>query len=289
MKGFGIYVKNNLLEPKHYQNMGEALWLYLWLLDKMTSVNEHGMGKVLSGKPITFEAVTEDLSVSRQVYMRWIKRLRDAGYINTLRTPKGLVFTVNKAEKIFGKRSIKNDTSSSVKTGKKGSIKNDTAPAKDVLKSKQQKQSDVSETIQPMYQNQYIPGIKNDTSNIDNTINNTVDNTLQDNAEALPAVRRGKPEINEIFDYWKETIGYEIGSNVQKNRYAASNLVKKHGLEDMKKLINAVRASHDDTYAPRIADFVQLQAKFPDLLLWVKKRMNASATEKSTTWRAKKK
>lgn len=271
MKGFGIYVKNNLLEPKHYVGMGEALWLYLWLLDKMTSVNEHGMGKVLSGKPITYEDVNEELPVSRQVYIRWIKRLRDAGYINTLRTPKGLVFTVNKAEKIFGKRSINNDTSSSVKPAKKGSIKNDTMKAGDVSKTKHQKESDVSKLKQPMYQKRNIRGIKNDTSNIDNTLDNTINNTVS--SKEL-AVSRGKPEINEIFEYWSENIGYNIDSDVKSNRFAANNLIKKHGIDNVKKLINAVKASHDDTYAPRIANFVQLQKKMPDLLLWIKKRMS---------------
>ena len=264
MKGFGIYVKNNLLEPKHYQNMGEALWLYLWLLDKMTSVNEHGMGKVLSGKPVTFEDVAEDLSVSRQVYIRWIKKLRDAGYIHTLRTPKGLVFTVNKAEKIFGKRSINSDTSQSVKTGKKGSIKNDTI-----------KKGDVSKTKQPMYQNRNIRGIKNDTSNIDNTINNTVDNTS--NTDVLPAERRGKPELNELFDFWAQECGYDIETQIKANRFAASNLLKKHGMEKMKQLIRGVALAQNDQFAPRISDFRALQAKFNDLIVWGKKRQNAGS------------
>lgn len=107
MKGFGIYVKNNLLEPKHVEQMESSVWLYLWLLDKMTSVNENGVGKVLGNQPITHELVFADLGVQIRTYRRWVDTLRSYGYISTLRTPRGLCITINKAEKIFNKRGAK--------------------------------------------------------------------------------------------------------------------------------------------------------------------------------------
>ncbi len=106
MKGFGIYVKNELLEPKHHEKMGVSLWLYLWLLDKMTSISEAGTGKVLGGKPVRYEDVKTDLGLSRTTYARYICTLRDAGYVSTLRTPYGLVITVHKATKIFNNRDV---------------------------------------------------------------------------------------------------------------------------------------------------------------------------------------
>lgn len=109
MKGFGIYVQNDLLETKHIQNMGEAVWLYMWLLDKMTSVNENGIGKVLGGKPITHLDLFTDLGIHRNTYVLWVSRLRETGYISTIRTPRGLVITVNKAKK----GSTRNGTSQS--------------------------------------------------------------------------------------------------------------------------------------------------------------------------------
>lgn len=111
MKGFGIYVKNDLLEPKHHNQMGVALWLYLWLLDKMTSISEDGIGKVLGGKPIKYEEVFRDLGVSRRTYGRYVEALEVASYITTKRTPYGLIIEVHKASKIFGKRSARNGTS----------------------------------------------------------------------------------------------------------------------------------------------------------------------------------
>lgn len=101
MKGFGIYVKNELLEPKHVKNMGNAIWLYLWLLDKMTSINENGLGKVLGGKPITYQEVYKDVPIPLRNYRRYVEKLRDNGYINTIQTPRGLSFSINKAFKPF--------------------------------------------------------------------------------------------------------------------------------------------------------------------------------------------
>lgn len=101
MKGFSIYVKNDLLEPKHISQMDAAVWLYLWLLDKMTSINENGVGKVLGNTPVTSEMIQNELGLPDRTYRRWVARLRKYGYINTLRTPHGLIFTINKASKTF--------------------------------------------------------------------------------------------------------------------------------------------------------------------------------------------
>lgn len=104
MKGFYITVSLGLLEKKHYLNMKESVWLFLWYLDKMTSVSEEGIGKVLGGKPITYEEVNEDLQLPLRTYRRWVERLKRNGYINVIRTPYGLSISVNRAQKVFGKQ-----------------------------------------------------------------------------------------------------------------------------------------------------------------------------------------
>lgn len=149
MKGFGIYVKNNLLEDKHRLAMGEAVWLYLWLLDRMTSVTETGFGKVLGGKPITKDDFISSFpSLSRPTYERYIKKLRDAGYIDTVRTPYGLVIKVHKAEKIFGnKRDVSNMKHPDVSKVSNSSIKNDTSLLKNDTSNKTI-QLDNTKTIQ---------------------------------------------------------------------------------------------------------------------------------------------
>jgi hypothetical protein len=110
MKGFGIEIKNNLLDPKHLKNMGMSVWLYMWMIDKMTSIGENGIGKVLGGKPIKYKEIKDELNIGRITYVRWVATLRKFGYINVLRTPCGIVFTVNKAFKRFKGRCIMNDT-----------------------------------------------------------------------------------------------------------------------------------------------------------------------------------
>lgn len=102
MKGFYISVSNGLIEDKHRVAMGEAIWLYMLLLDKITSVTEAGVGKVLGGKPLRYEDILEFYPLlPRRTYVRYVVILRTAGYIDTIRTPRGVVFKVLKAKKIF--------------------------------------------------------------------------------------------------------------------------------------------------------------------------------------------
>ena len=102
MKGFGIEIKNNLLDPKHIAKMSIAVWLYMWMIDHITSVDEGGIGKVLGGKPIKFEELELELGISMRTYRRWLSMLTNEGYINTKRTPYGIIISVNKAYKKFG-------------------------------------------------------------------------------------------------------------------------------------------------------------------------------------------
>jgi hypothetical protein len=116
MKGFFIEVTNNLLDPKHRAAMRESVWLFMWCLDKMTSINEEGIGFVLGGKPIKYEEVKAELGISVRTYRRWTDQLKKSGYINVLRTPYGCVLTVNKARKRFG-RAVNNGTSRYARSG----------------------------------------------------------------------------------------------------------------------------------------------------------------------------
>jgi len=110
MKGFYITVKNGLLDPKHFIAMGGdkdkgTIWLFLWLLDRMTLVDEEkGEGSVNGGRPIKFEEFEKEIPVSKKTYQRWVRDLRESGYIKTKRTPYGLIVTVFKASKIFGQK-----------------------------------------------------------------------------------------------------------------------------------------------------------------------------------------
>ncbi|KKK57542.1 hypothetical protein LCGC14_3053430, partial [marine sediment metagenome] len=71
-----------------------------------TSITENGKGVVLGGKPIRHTDVIVDLGIERTHYVNWITRLRREGYIETKRTPYGLVISVNKAQKRFSNLSL---------------------------------------------------------------------------------------------------------------------------------------------------------------------------------------
>jgi len=85
MKGFGIEIKNDLLDPKHIKAMGPSVWLYMWLVDKMTSISEDQIGSILGGKPIKYEEVEKELGISQDTYTRWIAKLEEYPYIETRR------------------------------------------------------------------------------------------------------------------------------------------------------------------------------------------------------------
>lgn len=92
------------------------------------------------------------------------------------------------------------------------------------------------------------------------------DNTKGADAE----VTYGKAEINQLFELWKTATGLPITSNTKKNRYACNNLLNKYGLDGVEKLIRVVERAQTDRYAPRVADFCDLQAKLNQLLVWAK-------------------
>lgn len=107
MKGFTFEIKNNLLEPKHIEAMGIAIWLFMWLDDKVTRIDDGEVGWILGGKPIKYEQVKEELGISQRTYTRWIEQLVKYPYIKAIRTPHGISFRIYKAHKSFGKRSVK--------------------------------------------------------------------------------------------------------------------------------------------------------------------------------------
>lgn len=84
----------------------------------------------------------------------------------------------------------------------------------------------------------------------------------------------GNPDINEMFEYWTDKVGYPIKSKVKANRNACSTLVKSHGKDSIKSLIRGVAIAQNDRYAPRIGDFVELQSKLSSLLAWSKSKKN---------------
>lgn len=248
--------------------MGEAVWLYLWLLDKMTSVNENGVGKVLGNQPVTNELIAADLGIHRNTYGKYVKRLREAGYIQTIRSPYGLIITVNKAEKIFTKRSTRTSASKKLSSDAHDDVQLKRDAHERVPKMHTIRASDAHDDVH------VIKTIQ------DNTIDNTSITNVIDEKVSSEKKRYGKPEINELFDFWESTVGYKIEGKVTANRRAASTLLKKHGKSDLERLIQGVALSHEDRYGPRISDFSQLQQKVNELIAWGRRQTTPKKEER---------
>jgi hypothetical protein len=121
---YAITVSKGILDPKHRVKMQlnqktSCIWVYLWLLDKMTSIDlETGFGKVLGGKPIKVEELAD--FGDRKTVMKIFKKLEDEEYIKTTRTPYGKSVYIAKAKKVFGRkveRSPESGTSENKQSG----------------------------------------------------------------------------------------------------------------------------------------------------------------------------
>lgn len=99
-QNYFIYVSNGILDKEHQKKIGNALWQYLWCLDKVTKIDKDGYGLVWGGKPIKLEDIggIHTVNVSKN-----LAKLKKAGYLDLKRTPYGLIVRVVKVKKFYGK------------------------------------------------------------------------------------------------------------------------------------------------------------------------------------------
>lgn len=131
--------------------------------------------------------------------------------------------------------------------------------------------TDVATTAQPQ-RNRSATTAQHSNKNKEVRIKNS-------NSKELAKPSYGNPEINEMFVYWEQAIGYRIEANVARNRHACSNLLKKHKREGVMRLINGVVLAKQDQFAPRIADFTQLQSKYNEFISWGQTNRKQSGLE----------
>lgn len=251
MKDFFIEVSNNLLDPLHCQKIGDSVWLFMWLIDKMTSINENKGGKVLGGKPIKYVEIKKDLGISRSTYYRWMKKLEDSGYINTIRTPYGVSIVVLKAKKRFNKKvsdvSKVNDLITSVNNDTSPTTINDTSVS-------------INDTSLPL-----ISTI-NDTSNIrqDQNTDNTVDKSKDFAPSGQNDFGPGPITISEdsigkkVNDAIALFLPYFPGDFTGKSsafakkptRSAVEALLKRYSLDELKELLRKYDTKKTDKFRP---------------------------------------
>lgn len=99
-ENFNVGLTNALLEPKHYHAMGDALWLYTYLLDRQTRrLDKDGLGQVAGGVPIRDADISGTIGSSRRTIIRWRDTLLLHGYVTARRTPYGHVYAIAKPKK----------------------------------------------------------------------------------------------------------------------------------------------------------------------------------------------
>lgn len=103
MNGFFITISNGLLKDNHRKRMGTAVWEFMWCIDKVTRIDEDGVGWVLGGKAINLSDLAEVMDVGEDTVSVNLSKLENEGYISKTRTPNGLVIKVANAKKRFGK------------------------------------------------------------------------------------------------------------------------------------------------------------------------------------------
>jgi hypothetical protein len=97
-QSYPIPIWNGILE--HAARIGEALWEFLWMIDKITAEKD-GVGIVLGGAPVKLETIAHDLSTHKRTIRRHVEKLEAESYIRRRRTPYGYVFEVLNSRK-FG-------------------------------------------------------------------------------------------------------------------------------------------------------------------------------------------
>jgi hypothetical protein len=97
-KNYSTGLRGVLFEAGHYERMGAAIWLYGWLVLRQT--HQSGtVGWVLGGAPIHYREIEEETGFAPKTLERWMRTLREQGYIETQPTTRGLIVRILKAKK----------------------------------------------------------------------------------------------------------------------------------------------------------------------------------------------
>jgi len=270
MKGFYIEVSNNLLNAQHCKQMGDAVWLFMWFLDKMTSVTEQ-KGKVLGGKPIKFKDIEKDLGISRSTYNRWMKILKDGGYVQTLRTPYGSCIVVLKAKKRFNRdvgdesKEIhlscpKNESSLSTKNESSLSTENDTSPIQDdtSLSENDTSNKTVSVDITVDNGNYYPPG-PSDTVGVDENLrpSDSFTNMVKKNMRYEKIEDVPEKEVSDGIALFLPVFPDQFTTKnpfaIMPNRMAVKKVLMRLTLDELKNIITKYVSKKDDKFRPEAA------------------------------------
>lgn len=120
-KNYNAGLRGVLFEARHYARMGQAVWLYGWLVLRETR-ERGGIGFVLGGRPVSYREIEEETGFARKSLERWMRVLRRGGYIETTTAPAGIIVRIQKAKKFV--RQVPNRASQSFQHAPEASVDN---------------------------------------------------------------------------------------------------------------------------------------------------------------------
>ena len=97
-KNYSTGLRGVLFEAQHHSRMGAAVWLYGWLVLRQTH-QSGSLGWVLGGKPVSYREIEEETGFNPRTLERWMRTLRNRGYIETEAVGGGVVIRITKAKK----------------------------------------------------------------------------------------------------------------------------------------------------------------------------------------------
>ena len=95
-------VASELLRPKPIKEIGDAIWCFLWCVDRTTSEivrNGECQGRVLGGYVVPTRRISEELGLSAEQVGEQLKRLSGARYLRVVPRDDGYVIEVRRSIK----------------------------------------------------------------------------------------------------------------------------------------------------------------------------------------------
>ena len=234
-----IQIPTQVLLNKSLQPADKVLFGYIYWMTKLKDgkciASNTTLGKLAGIKARSVQSALERLEASD-----WIRRLFEPG---NARKRLEIECTVQFAH-------LKSPEDAYLRTDKRTLRSNERTPTR--------------KRTPPLRSNE-----RHNKSNIIKAVNNSlVTNVTKGDP---PPIKR-REDIDNMFEFWETTIGYAISGNVRANRYACANLIKKHGEDRLSRVLKGVALANGDQYAPRIANFCDLQEKWDRLILWGHKK-----------------
>ncbi len=232
---FYITISNGLLEGDHKDRMGDAVWLYMWLIDKITRIDDNGLGYVLGGKPIQIDEIK---GFARRTAQRYIAVLKDEGYIEVRYTPRGMVFMVTKAKKKFGRKTESGTPKVAHQTPERYAESG--APQAPVVAHHRDKSG--------------APNIRH--------ISDTAAKTVQ----IVPPGSSHFEDVYKVLEAFKSVNShYQTLQDNAKQYAAADRMLRIHGLEAMLKVIGILPQTNKMAFVTTITTPVELELRWDTL------------------------